>query len=110
MPILEAIIKNNALFPDQELVHVNALIALAQHLDEIFPPGTAMDEEGWGAKPLIWQEPENFAKIIHDFECSLESLQTVMSNQASATDTSEALSQVRQQCLACHQTYRVRQS
>lgn len=106
---LEAIIDNNAPFQSQALDHVNALITLAQHTDETFPAGTTMlESEGWGAQPLIWSESEQFAQIITDFQVSLETLQGVITRQELGTAPVDALNQVRQSCLACHQQYRVR--
>ncbi|KPQ31467.1 MAG: cytochrome c566 [Phormidesmis priestleyi Ana] len=108
---LESIINNNAPFDSHVLDHVNALIMLAQHTDETFPTGTTMlESEGWGAKPLIWEEPESFARIINDFQVSLETLQVVITSQNLGSNPVNALDQVRQSCLACHQQYRVRNS
>ncbi|MGF1603297.1 MAG: c-type cytochrome [Thermosynechococcaceae cyanobacterium] len=108
---LESIIDNNAPFDSHALDHVNALIILAQNTDETFPAGTTMlESEGWGARPLIWEEPESFARIINDFRISLETLQAVVTGQNLGSDSIRALDQVRQSCLACHQQYRVRKS
>ncbi len=108
---LEAIIGNSGPFESHALDHVNALITLAQHTDETFPPGTTMlESEGWGARPLIWAEPEPFAQIINDFQGSLKTLLVAITNQDRGTAPVDALDQVRQHCLACHQQYRVRQS
>ena len=108
---LEAIIGNSGPFESHGLDHVNALITLAQHTDETFPLGTTMlESEGWGAKPLIWAEPESFAQIINDFQGSLETLQVVLTSQNQELNPADDLDQVRQHCLACHQQYRVRKS
>jgi cytochrome c556 len=90
---------------------VNALITLAQYIDETFPPGTTLlESEGWGARPLIWAEPEPFAQVIDDFQVSLKAMQVAITNQELGTAPVDAPDQVRQYCLACHQQYRVRKS
>ncbi len=108
---LEAIIGNSAPFESHALDHVNALTTLAQHMDASFPPGTTMlESEGWGALPSIWEEPESFTQIINDFQVSLKTLQVVITSQDQGPAPVNALDQVRQHCLACHQQYRVRKS
>ncbi|TVU53466.1 MAG: cytochrome c [Arthrospira sp. PLM2.Bin9] len=107
---LEAILEKNAPFANQTLTHINSLLSLAEYMPEVFPPGTAMTHaEGWGAKPLIWSEPDNFSRLIANFQTSLETLKTVVNNQQNPINAIESFTQVRQTCLDCHSTYRVRQ-
>ncbi|QDZ40179.1 cytochrome c [Euhalothece natronophila Z-M001] len=106
---LEAIIDENAPFSDQALIHVESLMAINQFLTQGFPPETAMEEGEWGAKPLIWDEPDEFTAIVVAFQDRLASLKSAITEQASQEEVSEALNQARQQCLDCHQVYRVRQ-
>ena len=106
---VEAILEKNAPFGDQTLTHIESLLSLAQFMPEVFPPGTAMTpEEEWGAQPLIWEEPENFSQLIANFQANLETLRTRVSNQQPRQEIMEAYTQVRQSCLDCHSTYRVR--
>ena len=107
---LEAILEKNAPFANQTLTHINSLLSLAEYMPEVFPPGTAMTHaEGWGAKPLIWSEPDNFSRLIANFQTSLETLKTVVNNQQNPINAIESFTQVRQTCLDCHSIYRVRQ-
>lgn len=106
---LEAIFEQDAPFQGQALDHANALITLAQQTQATFPPGTTrIETEGWGAKPSIWEEPEQFAQIITNFQADLTALSTLLARRGVNTAAAEVLQQVRQQCLACHQHYRVR--
>jgi len=104
---LEAIIEYDAPFQTRARQHVETLNAIAQHLQELFSPQTAADEGETGAQPLIWQEPEKFAQHIQGFQNSVNMLQQTLC-KTTPNRASEALTAVRHQCLACHQSYRVR--
>lgn len=104
---LEGIIEYDAPFQAQAMQHIEALNAIAQHLQQLFPLGTAANDGETGARPLIWQEPEKFAQHIQGFQNSVIALQKTLC-YTTPTDASEVLTAVRHQCLACHQSYRVR--
>ncbi len=109
---LEAILEKEAhpIQSNQTLTHINSLLSLAEYIPEVFPPGTAMtDAEGRGAKPLIWSEPDDFSRLIANFQANLETLKTMVNNSQNPTNAIESFTKVRQTCLDCHSTYRVRQ-
>ncbi|TVP59382.1 MAG: cytochrome c [Nodularia sp. (in: Bacteria)] len=105
---LEGIIDHDAPFPKQALNHVEALKTIAEYFPELFPSETAADEGEKGAKPLIWQESEKFAQHIQGFQESLISLEKSLQEPLESGSASAGLVAVRYQCLACHQSYRVR--
>ncbi len=105
---LEGIIDHDAPFPEQALTHVAALKTIAEYFPELFPEGTAADEDKKGAKPLIWQESAQFSQHIQGFQESLSSLEKSLQEPSDSASASADLVAVRYQCLACHQSYRVR--
>lgn len=107
---LEEILENEAPFSEQTLTHIEALLSLAEFMADVFPAGTAMTpEEGWGAKPLIWEELEDFSKLIANFKASLEDLKMAVMDSDTSVNLTDSLTTVREGCLDCHRLYRVRQ-
>lgn len=105
---LEGIIDHDAPFGEQALDHVAALKTIAEYFRELFPSGTAADEDKKGAKPLIWEESAKFSQHIQGFQQSLVSLEQSLKAPSDSDSASADLLAVRYQCLACHQSYRVR--
>jgi cytochrome c556 len=101
---IEAVVTYRAPFTDTLAGDAAALVAAARVLPALFPPGSGMDAGKFGAKPEIWQHPEKFAQHGASFTRSIERLSAAVAAKA---DLEKPLTAVRNECLACHQAFRV---
>ncbi len=102
---IEAVVIHGAPFTGHIRGDAAALETLANGLAVIFPPGTAAEKGKRGAQPEIWEESDKFARHITGLRETTARLSAAL---ASGEDATAAFVGVRHQCLACHQSYRVR--
>jgi cytochrome c556 len=70
-----------------------------------FPAGTGPEAGKTGAKPAIWQNPEDFASKLHNFQVAAAAFtQAAMSPDVNAIKTK--FGALGQTCKACHDKYR----
>jgi cytochrome c556 len=80
-------------------IHVNGLVALSGLVHTLFPEGS----QGGDALPAIWENPDDFASKVNDFESAAGALKAAMD---SGGDIGAAFQQVGQACKGCHDDYR----
>lgn len=79
--------------------------ALAQKAGAWFPRGTGPELGKTGAKPDIWQKPQDFAAKMTAFQNAAAAFnRAAQSGNAAATGT--AFGELGKSCKACHQSYR----
>jgi cytochrome c556 len=70
-----------------------------------FPAGTGPDLGKTGAKPEIWQTPDDFTAKLHNFQGAAKAFNmAAMSGDAAATKAK--FGELGQACKACHDKYR----
>ena len=80
-------------------LHANALAELAVITDTLFPEGSA----GGDALPAIWENPEDFAMRVAEFEEAAAGLRDTIAEDGSIGPAAQALGQA---CKGCHDSYR----
>jgi cytochrome c556 len=93
--------------PDLPVIRSNAIrvAQLSQQASGWFPAGTGPDVAKTRAKPEIWQNSEDFAARIRNFQAAARAFNAA----ASGTDTAAinaAFGQLGDSCKACHDKYR----
>jgi cytochrome c556 len=84
-----------------------AITGFAPKVPSLFPPGTGPDVGKTGAKPEIWQTPEDFAAKAHDFQLAAQAFASAVSGgDAAAIKTS--FGDLGKSCKACHDKYRAK--
>lgn len=101
---MEAVVSYGAPFSSHLQDDAEALVRHGANLAALFPPGTAMEEGKFGAKPDIWQQSDKFARHVSGFQNAVAGMRQAIVNKG---DLVQALMGVRHECLACHQAYRV---
>lgn len=84
---------------DHLALHANAIAELSSIADTLFPPGS----EGGDALPAIWQNPDDFATKLTDFEDAAMGLKAAIDNGGDVGGAFQALGQA---CKSCHDDYR----
>lgn len=70
-----------------------------------FPAGTGPDLGKTGAKPEIWQKPEDFAAKLKAFQVKAAALNAAAQSGNAAASTA-AFAELGKTCKGCHETYR----
>ncbi len=86
-------------FQEHFSLHVNGLVALSGIVDTLFPESS----RGGDALDAIWEQPDDFAMKIRDFQQAAGGLKSAMD---SGGDVGAAFQKVGQACKACHDDYR----
>jgi cytochrome c556 len=82
-----------------------AITSFAPKIASLFPAGTGPDVGKTGAKPEIWQTPDDFAAKAHDFERAAQAFgAAVRGNDVNAIKAS--FGNLGKDCKACHDKYR----
>ena len=77
----------------------------APHVASLFPPGTGPDVGKTGAKPEIWQDPQDFTAKAGDFQKAAQAFGgAVQSGDMNAIKATWA--DLGKSCKACHDKYR----
>jgi cytochrome c556 len=93
--------------PNLTVVHAGAaqIASLSRKASGWFPAGTGPDVGKTGAKPLIWQDPKDFAAKLAAFQRTAQAF-----NLASASSDLGAIharfTEMGHACKACHDKYR----
>lgn len=80
-------------------MHVGAIADLSTIADTLFPEGS----EGGDALPEIWQNPEDFAAKLNDFQTAAAGLQEAVDGGG---NVGSAFQELGQACKSCHDDYR----
>lgn len=70
-----------------------------------FPAGTGPEAGKTGAKPVIWQKPQDFAVKLHNFQVAAAAFDAAASS-SDVTRIKARFSDLEGTCKACHDTYR----
>ncbi|MGE5562140.1 MAG: c-type cytochrome [Bacillota bacterium] len=93
--------------PDLSVVRANAakIAQLSKQASGWFPAGTGPDVGKTGAKPEIWQSPEDFASKLRSFQAAADQFNAAArGNDIAAINAKFAA--LGQSCKACHDKYR----
>ena len=93
--------------PDLAAVRAGAaqIADLSRKASGWFPAGTGPDLGKTGAKPEIWQTPDDFIAKLHNFQGAAKAFNAAaMSGDAAATKAK--FGELGQTCKACHDKYR----
>jgi cytochrome c556 len=93
--------------PDLATIRSNAakIVQLSQQASGWFPPGTGPDIAKTRAKPEIWQNSEDFALKLRNFQAAARSFHAAASGTDAAA-INAAFGQLDGTCKACHEKYR----
>lgn len=93
--------------PDLPVVRTNAakIADLSQKASSWFPAGTGPDVGKTGAKPDIWQNPQDFAAKLNALQTAAKAFQTA-ANGADLNAIKARLGPLGDACKACHDKYR----
>ena len=93
--------------PDLPTIRSNAarIVQLSQQASGWFPAGTGPDVGKTRAKPDIWQNPQDFAVKLRNFQTAARAFNTAASG-SDAGAINAAFGQLGGTCKACHDTYR----
>jgi cytochrome c556 len=94
--------------PDAMAVRLSAaqIAQLSRKASGWFPAGTGPELGKTGAKPEIWQKPQDFAAKLHDFQVAAQVFQAA-ANASDADATKARYADMIHTCSACHDSYRV---
>ena len=93
--------------PDLPTIRSNAakIVQLSQQASGWFPAGTGPDVGKTRAKPDIWQNSQDFAAKLRNFQAAAHAFNSAASGSDSGA-INAAFSQLGGTCKACHDTYR----
>ncbi len=93
--------------PDLAVVRASAraINDFAPKVAGLVPPGTGPETAKTGAKPEIWQNPQDFAAKARDFRTAAEAFNEAAAGNDIAV-TKARFGQLMQACKACHDKYR----
>ena len=77
----------------------------APHVVSLTPPGTGPDVGKTGAKPAIWENPQDFAAKAGDFQKAAQAFQTAAGG-SDLNAIKSAWADLGKSCKACHDKYR----
>ncbi|MFP6796806.1 MAG: cytochrome c [Pseudomonadales bacterium] len=82
-------------------LHANAIADMARVAPDLFPEGS----EGGEALPVIWEQPEDFAKRLDTFHSAAETFKDAAESGDPAS-IGDAIGGLGQACKGCHDNYR----
>jgi cytochrome c556 len=93
--------------PDLPTLRANAakIAQLSRQASGWFPPGTGPDVGKTGAKPEIWQNPQDFAAKLHQFQLAAQAFNAAASSKDVGAINAK-FAELGQACKACHDKYR----
>ena len=93
--------------PDMAVVRKAAatMNGLARKASGWFPAGTGPDVGKTGAKPEIWQKPEDFAAKLKAFQIAANNFNAA-AQSGNAAATSASFAALGKTCKSCHDSYR----
>jgi cytochrome c556 len=92
---------------DLAVVRAGALqiATLSKQASNWFPAGTGPEVAKTGAKPVIWEKPQDFAVKLHNFQVAAAAFNEAASSSDMARIKAR-FSDLEGTCKACHDTYR----
>ena len=100
-----AIVKGQVPHGEHLKGHAHALAELAKISESIFPKGSG--EGKTGAKAEIWDNPEDFKKVVTGFETATAAFAKA-SESGDMKTAAAAFGDVANSCKACHSKYRAK--
>jgi cytochrome c556 len=93
--------------PDMATVRASAIriAQLSKQASGWFPAGTGPEAGKTGAKPEIWQNPQDFAAKLHNFQVAAQALGAAAS-AGDASAMNARFADLGGTCKACHDKYR----
>lgn len=93
--------------PDLGVVRAGAqeIGTLSRKASDWFPAGTGPEVGKTGAKPAIWQNPQDFAVKLHNFQVAAAAFNAAASS-SDVTRIKAGFSDLERTCKGCHDTYR----
>jgi cytochrome c556 len=94
--------------PDAMAVRLSAaqIAQLSRKASGWFPAGTGPELGKTGAKPEIWQKPQDFKAKLHNFQVAAQVFQAA-ANAGDADTIKGRYADMIHTCSACHDTYRM---
>lgn len=95
--------------PDLEAIRESAkkVTDFAPHAASLFPPGTGPDVGKTGAKPEIWQSPQDFTAKAGDFQKAAQAFGAAAQG-SDLNAIKSAFANLGNTCKACHDKYRAK--
>lgn len=103
MGAMAAIVKGQVSVPGHAAEHGESIAAIGRMAKDLFPAGS--DVGNTGALPAVWEQPEEFAKVVAEFETASANLVTAANGSDSAA-LGAAFGAVGKTCGACHRNFR----
>ena len=93
--------------PNMAAVHAGAAVSadLSRQASGWFPEGTGPEVGKTGAKPAIWQNPQDFAAKLHNFQVAAAAFNAAAASGDVAV-TKARFNDLEGACKACHDKYR----
>lgn len=93
--------------PDLGVIRAGAqqIAGLSQEASRWFPAGTGPEAGKTGAKPAIWENPQDFAVKLHNFQIAAAAFNAAVAGP-DATRIKARFADLGGSCKACHDTYR----
>ena len=82
------------------------IAGLSKRASGWFPAGTGPETGKTGAKPEIWQKPQDFAAKLRNFQAAAAVFQAAV-NAGDASAMKARYADMIRSCSACHDTYRM---
>ena len=94
--------------PDAMAVRLSAaqIAQLSRKASGWFPAGTGPELGKTGAKPEIWQKPQDFRAKLHNFQVAAQAFQAA-ANSGDANAIKGRYADMLRTCSACHDSYRM---
>ncbi len=102
MGAMAAIVKGQVSHPDHVAAHAESIAAIGRMAKDLFPAGSDVGDTG--ALPAVWEQPEEFAKVVADFETASANL--VATDGSDSAALGAAFAAVGRTCGGCHQKFR----
>lgn len=99
MQSMADIVRGKVDHQDHFALHANAMADLAGIAGTLFPDGS----QGGDALPAIWQNSDDFAEKIRDFESAAGALKAAVDG---GDNVGRAFQNLGQACKSCHDNYR----
>lgn len=84
--------------------HADGLASSASELQRLFPAGSAVGDSE--ALPVIWEQPEEFARAVDEAEAATARLQKVVAEGGDRAAIAAAFKDVGGACRGCHDRFR----
>jgi cytochrome c556 len=102
---ISLLVRGRAGDPHNAAEHAQALVSLGAEVESIFQEGSIVEDSE--ALPAIWENPEEFQKVLATFAAAIAALGDVAdSGEMQVIDA--AFREVGQACRGCHENFRMK--